>query len=318
MEKLRRLKAETAQLAEELTVLKKDVQPDDAAPSTDPRAWAWTEMKDTVDALQNQLVGLAQEKQLQPWLDPNFKHNSSLAVQRQISTKLMKELEQFPGGSAEASEPETVASGQGRDAVKYELYMMSNQAKQGEASESAEMDKRLSALEQLLKDDEGKHGEVTQTGIVPSIVQLEAQLAAMNPASIDAISRRLTHLNAELDSVNKKRQSASAVDMIKDSMNAQKVEKIFSKMEQVETLAPSFDTLLERLHSLKTLHEESAIFSKRLGQVEGDQDDVSKLLQSDMKLMKEVQTSMAENMATIKGNIANMDQRMEALAAKMT
>jgi hypothetical protein len=29
-------------------------------------------MKNTVDGLQNQLVGLAQEKELQPWLDPDF------------------------------------------------------------------------------------------------------------------------------------------------------------------------------------------------------------------------------------------------------
>ena len=52
----------------------------------------------------------------------------------------------------------------------------------------------------------------------------------------------------------------SAVELIKDSMNAQKIDKIFSKMEEVETRAPSFDTLLDRLHALKVLHEESAIF----------------------------------------------------------
>ena len=50
-----------------------DVHLDESVSATDPRAWAWSEMKDTVNALQNQLVGLAEEKELQPWLDPNFK-----------------------------------------------------------------------------------------------------------------------------------------------------------------------------------------------------------------------------------------------------
>ena len=68
--------------------------------------------------------------------------------------------------------------------------MMANQSKQSEAAQSAEMDKRLTSLEQLLGDENGKHSEITQAGIVPIIAQLETQLAAMNPAVIDSISRR--------------------------------------------------------------------------------------------------------------------------------
>jgi hypothetical protein len=58
------------------------------------------------------------------------------------------------------------------NSVKYELYMMANQSKQTQAAESAEMDKRITALEQMLKDQDGKNAEITQAGIVPMIGQV--------------------------------------------------------------------------------------------------------------------------------------------------
>ena len=61
---------------------------------------------------------------------------------------------------------------QNGDSVKYELYMMANQSKQTQAAESAEMDKRITALEQMLKDQDGKNAEITQAGIVPMIGQV--------------------------------------------------------------------------------------------------------------------------------------------------
>ena len=54
-------------------LLLQQVQTDKEGAMNDARAWAWGEMKQTVDTLQSQLVELSRQDRNQQWLDPNFK-----------------------------------------------------------------------------------------------------------------------------------------------------------------------------------------------------------------------------------------------------
>ena len=214
-------------------------------------------------------------------------------------------------------------SGAGGSGIKYELYWSPSQAQQNEAAAVSDLENRIAMLEKQLGDNvsDPKHADVVESGIVPTITKLEAQLKALDPSFMDSIIRRVDHLNTELDAVNKKASAGGqlkALDpaLLKEGSHQKKVNQLFEKMQRVDAVAPSLDGLLARLQELKVLHEESASFSQRLNQMEAGQADVTQLLKTDTELLTQVKASLAENMATIQANVESIDKRMEALAAK--
>jgi len=75
--------------------------------------------------------------------------------------------------------------------------------------------------------------------------------------------------------------------------------------------------IINRLQSLKVLHEESVIFNETLNQITTEQTQVSELLKSNENTFKELDKNFKANTQAILSNIEALDKRFVALAARI-
>lgn len=68
----------------------------------------------------------------------------------------------------------------------------------------------------------------------------------------------------------------------------------------------AFPSILNRLESLKQLHDKALHFNDRLGALERSSDNTAQLLQSDMALLAKMETKMQENLLIFESNIKTL------------
>lgn len=74
---------------------------------------------------------------------------------------------------------------------------------------------------------------------------------------------------------------------------------------------------IERLTALKTMHEHGAEFDQTLTHLETVQNQLKDHVSSQGATLKVLEESMAKNMATIAGNVTDIEKRIEALTQKL-
>ena len=70
---------------------------------------------------------------------------------------------------------------------------------------------------------------------------------------------------------------------------------------------------MQRLVTIKQLHEQATQFGQLLTHLDTTQQMIASSLKDNTALLTQVQTTMRENLSTIEGNFANIDERMKQL-----
>ncbi|CAO1619857.1 unnamed protein product [Parajaminaea phylloscopi] len=204
----------------------------------------------------------------------------------------------------------------------------------------ADIDERLAVLEQVVGTSQGVLEETQSLArpLLPTVARLEQMAAILSqPRHIDAVSKRIKLLVAELDRVYEARRklaalpnsnSAGAVvadasassngpDADKtaplDPITLSKLDDAFALCSRVQTLLPLAPALLQRLRSLSQLHASASDFATTLDNVDQSQRQVEAQLSEMAGALKEVGDSLKENEARVKGNLEIVMQRMEDL-----
>ncbi|CAN0166540.1 unnamed protein product [Ectocarpus sp. 6 AP-2014] len=267
LQRLVRLREETAMLAEDLEEMSKARRTDragDAEGAQESEGGAaaggyslWSAMAKETEALKRQLALLSG--------DPRFKHIISSTpatgrdqdvLQQRLSEGVVRALENLrePAGdpAAEAATaPQTAAAGGGNDSVTYELFL--NEASEarrrfgpaggggGEGGGIPSAEARIAALEKALGGggegaagvvDAGKAGEVAGP-LAEVVASLEKRVSVLEPGRLDVLRQKAQLAKSELDALAKSRSaSASGSASSSSSTRGKKARKLGGGVEE--------------------------------------------------------------------------------------
>ncbi|CAM9912197.1 unnamed protein product [Ectocarpus sp. 4 AP-2014] len=347
LQRLVRLREETAMLAEDLEEMSKARRTDKARGAEGAQEGEgeaagggyslWSAMAKETEALKRQLALLSG--------DPRFKHIISSTpatgqdqdvLQQRLSEGVVKALENLrePAGdpAAEAATaPQTAAAGGGNGSVTYELFL--NEASEarrrfgpagggeGEGGGIPSAEARIAALEKALGGggegaagvvDAGEAGEVAGP-LAEVVASLEKRVSVLEPGRLDVLRQKAQLAKSELDALAKSRSaSMSGPASSSSSARGKKARKLeaFATLENWQGIAAGLPALVDRLQALETLHLASASFAQRLEQVETGQTELEGVLKCTNEGLLDTRKSSAENVSIVNENVKALDRRL--------
>ncbi|KAF4010429.1 hypothetical protein G4228_001766 [Cervus hanglu yarkandensis] len=182
--------------------------------------------------------------------------------------------------------------------VTYELHSRPEQDKFSQAAKVAELEKRLTELEATVRCDQDAQDTVEL---------LQAKVGALDLAVLDQVEARLQSVLGKVNEIAKHKAS------VEDADTQSKVHQLYETTRRWSPVATSLPELVQRLVSIKQLHEQAMQFGQLLTHLDTTQQMIACSLKDNAALLTQVQTTMRENLSTIEGNFASIDERMKKL-----
>ncbi|KAH6660329.1 Dynamitin-domain-containing protein [Truncatella angustata] len=180
----------------------------------------------------------------------------------------------------------------------------------------------------------GLDGDRLPRAVVPTLDHLQKQLTVLAEAStssLDSISRRVRELTKDAEQLEKARKAAKAAQESLEASGVQdsepsdeqtaKINALYGTLPAIESLAPLLPPLLDRLRSLRTLHENAATASEALDHIERNQSEMATDINQWRQGLMNIEGAMKESdqsMETNKSVIEQWVQELEARIAKLT
>jgi len=235
--------------------------------------------------------------------------NNSLPLQADLSKRVLTELQNYSiSETTTASQPPKTATS---DKVTYELYYANDYNKSKSLTKIAEVEKRLTDIERLVgRADLPEEFPDLQT----AIENLHNKLKLFDSSKLDAIKLKMQNVGDQIkDFLNKKEKIPTTVK----EGTEKKIEQCYNMMLYWDTIAQQLPIIINRLQSLKVLHEESVMFNETLNQITSEQSQLSELLKSNESTFNELNKNFKENTQSILSNIEALDKRFAALSARI-
>ncbi|CAH8550836.1 unnamed protein product [Heterobilharzia americana] len=211
--------------------------------------------------------------------------DASDSVGRTLHSKILKQIDEF--------KPEKPASRSADNSnhLVYEIYDRKSITKQADEEKMADIDRRIHRIEALIgQPDPNRLSALTADtmthGLLEACSRLSARSSLFQQGHLDMIETRLTSLQAKLQAVTEKREAIADYDM------QNKIAELYELVKKWNDVADSLPMIVERLSTLKSLHEEASQFSQSLYTIESSQKNVEGNLASYAKLLEEVSFAM--------------------------
>lgn len=228
-----------------------------------------------------------------------------------LHKKLMVQLESFKYASVSEKKEKSSVVIPLEDTVKYELYVKPDQAKLEQTSKLATLEQRLRKLENTVGQDKKKLSFLTSNtdgkSITEAISILSSKLNLLDPNYLDQTESRLVLLHQCMQQVSEKKQQ------IEDVEKQSKIAELYELSKKVDELSTCLPPVVERLVSLKDLHEQALQFSKALTQLDTTQQQIANSLKNNETMLKEVQETFGKNTEMIEANITSLNSRIAIL-----
>jgi len=173
---------------------------------------------------------------------------------------------------------------------------------------------RIAALESSIAEIERRIGVLDPASPISdlqtAVSQMQKRLSLLDTNKIDAISRRVHVVMAEVESMLSKK--AELLDSGGSDHNDQKVSELYEFCHRWSSTAASLPAIVLRLQSLQGLHHQSASFVSRLAALEQQQDELATLLETTNSAVEEVKRSLQDNMVTVRDNMKTLEEKIKA------
>jgi len=286
VQKLNRIKCELADLQEEL-----------AQPKPEELTTIGS-LTSQVELLQKQLMAIKLEENA--GADQSVSHWLS-------KKKLFANLDKVVETASTLNSNPTSMEGK----VVYELQYQPHQAKLETASKASNLMNRLNRLELLLGPNHEKmtylSAETGQKSLTDAIRSMNSKISLLEPSHIDQVEGRLGLLVQRLNTVSEKFGALEEADKLR------KVSEVYEFMKKLEPLFPVLPTVVDRLLSLKMLHEEAVNFQQSLTQVESVQSRLDQSLATHSQLLKDIKDGLARNIASTQSSLQQFEERISKL-----
>ncbi|KAM9955877.1 hypothetical protein ACTFIW_002083 [Dictyostelium discoideum] len=275
--------------------------------------------------LQNQLSHLLENEKLQPILDENKQVIHYSQIQNNSSKKLISEIESFTQQSSSSSTEQNTqqpsnnnntttnitspssSSSITPNHVTYELFYTGEQSKSQQLQRIQDLEKRLAKLETATGNKTTDSVPITQ-----SILEIKEKLSLLDTTKIDVLQQKMKTVSKEMESL--KIQDETSTKAL--TTNEKKINDIFETMNKWDIVGQQVPAIINRLYTLRSLHEEGISFSNHVSNLEKQQNDITSLLISNSSLMNKMDDSFKSNLLTIKSNIQQLESRIETLQNK--
>ncbi|XP_055016336.1 dynactin subunit 2 [Boleophthalmus pectinirostris] len=231
-----------------------------------------------------------------------------------LARRLLTQLEVAKGSRVSATEDgKPTASAKGPDGVVlYELHSRPEQEKFNNAAKMAELEKRLAELETAVGPGSDKPGPLSagvQGGsLMDTIELLQARVSALDSATLDQVEARLQSVLGKMNEIAKHKAA------IEDAETQNKVTQLYELVQKWDAVSTSVPQVVERLISLKELHEQAMQFGQLLTHLDTTQQMINSTLKDNNTLLTQVQQTMKENLVAIEENFAALDERMKKVS----
>ncbi|CEG37978.1 dynactin subunit 2 [Plasmopara halstedii] len=320
-----RLSLELKELEEDLTLLATDAKNKKHRVMVDAGQEAeFSEVMQGLNTLQLNLSALDKNSAFQPYLRSDAVPSNAdvaLTLQKDLTAQFFKQIDalkrQQQGGAAASSSSDSAP-------VVYEVYSNGelNAVDRDAKARIAALEARISTLERAVGSFQGQElqmdglsapGRACNVNLTSSIAQLEQRVALMSEKNLDAVKTRTTALVHELKLLSKLKQSPSVQGALNSQADRDQIQKIYDQLGHLNAVAASVPTIVDRLVTLKSVHDEALDVTNRMDKMEQTQGLLSELLDSDMVLLANMEASLAENVQVFQTNIQQLDERMTKL-----
>ncbi|XP_075810191.1 dynactin subunit 2 isoform X1 [Microtus pennsylvanicus] len=257
-------------------------------------------------ALKQQLVASHLEKLLGPDAAINLTDpDGALAKRLLLQLEATKNSKGTSGGRTTGGTPPESGL------VTYELHSRPEQDKFSQAAKVAELEKRLTELEATVRCDQDAQNPLSAglqgACLMETVELLQAKVSALDLAVLDQVEARLQSVLGKVNEIAKHKAS------VEDADTQSKVHQLYETIQRWSPTASALPELVQRLVTIKQLHEQAMQFGQLLTHLDTTQQMIAASLKDNATLLTQVQTTMRENLATVEGNFASIDERMKKL-----
>lgn len=320
MQKFKRLQIEIEEFADEINIMQNRINDDEnQVDHFVGQSVRYSDLGEEVNRLQNMLNSLEQSKFMQMMTNPSTAVDTLLKDQISLTQELDDQLKSFVELSRyQEQKMDNVTDGTGNERerpvqkIVYELYSIPDREKLGQVVNYLHMEKRIAEIEHLIGIS-ALDPEVYREGsnICDTVARLEKQVSLLDHRTINVLQKKLESTNAELDKLMKRDSSEQRTG------DFHKINQLYDKIQQWDSHVESIPLLIDRLASLKRVHDDAIISSNCIEKMQQQQSDIQRLLGNEDTLLKQLTTSFQENMTIAEKNIRQMDERMSVLMNKI-
>ncbi|KAL5247516.1 hypothetical protein ACHWQZ_G019409 [Mnemiopsis leidyi] len=221
---------------------------------------------------------------------------------------LTKQLESQIATFKEKSAKEGTSAG----SLTYEVHYRGDHAKFAEAAKLAALEKRIADLEKNMGKDlkllSTISADSAEKNLMGAINNIQTKLSLIEPSDYTHIDTRLQAVLHKMDLLKSKAKD------IPETNN--KITEVYDSVRKIEPVISILPNIVDRLSALKVLHEQAAQFASNLTTLETTQANVTKNLANQSALLKKVEDNISENLKQITENCANVNARIDKIAAK--
>lgn len=155
--------------------------------------------------------------------------------------------------------------------------------------------------------------DVPDLTLKSAVVQLSKRVDALSKQKMEELDFRFHTITKQYDELKKKKAAVSASE---NAETAKKIDELYDLIKKWDSIASSVPDVVDRLTTLRSLHEQSAQFSKTLTHLDTVQQQLRDELAVQSVSLKTVDETFQKNLKTIEANFAALDKRINALTGK--
>ncbi|XP_074023411.1 dynactin subunit 2, partial [Numenius arquata] len=300
-QRYQRLQHEVQELVREVEQIQSTVKESSAEEELTPMALARQ-----VEGLKQQLVSSHLEKLLGPTAAIDFADPDGALAKRLLQQLEVAKCSKAPPGKSPAKAPAPTG-----DAVTFELYWRPEQDQFAQTAKIAELEKRLAQLEATVRCEPDSQNPLLVglkgSSLVETVQVLQAKVNILDVAVLDQVEARLQSVLGKVNEIAKHKGT------VQDADTQSKIHQIYETMQRWDPVASTLPDVVQRLVTLRDLHEQATQFGQVLVHLDTTQQEIAGALKDNAMLLAEVQKTMKENLAIVEDNFADIDARIKRL-----
>ncbi|OXB56715.1 hypothetical protein ASZ78_006909 [Callipepla squamata] len=273
-----------------------------------------------LEGLKQQLVSCHLQKLLGPTAAIDFADPEGALAKR-----LQQQLEVAKCKKAAPAKSPPRAPAPTADTLTFELFWRPEQDQFSQAAKIAELEKRLAQLEAMVRcEPDSQRISSPQnpllvglkgTSLVETVQILQAKVNILDAAVLDQVEARLQSVLGKVNEIAKHKA------IVQDADTQSKIHQVYEMMQRWDHMASSLPDVVQRLLTLRDLHEQASRFVQVLVHLDTTQQEVAAALKDNTVLLAEVgprvgvgvQKTMKENLAVVEDNFAEVEARIKRL-----
>ncbi|CAG5116298.1 unnamed protein product [Candidula unifasciata] len=301
-QKIQRLQFEIRELAEDVGKIKENVSEAGSDKSVSP-----VSIGKQLEYLQHQLADLHLEKLLGPEATLDLAD-----PQGALQKRLLTQLESFQPPPEEKRKGKE-AKEDAMDHILYQLHYRPEQAQFRKNARLAALEERLERIENAIGKNHDKMNVLTMDtdnkSLIGAVATLNSKLSLLDASNTETVEARLNAVLQKIQQIAEKKEKEPQVDPDKQK----KISELYEVAKKWETTAEVLPQVVDRLLSLKELHEQALQFSQALTYLDTAQQEVKASIITQTDLQKQLQSNLDANAKIFQQNIENIEKRLKAL-----